>query len=83
MTRARRHERAGDVSELNERLKRRSARLNDLESAALEAEIKRAGQQRTAAAIGIQLPALDDMRHGGPSTPVLIARARAFLEGMR
>ncbi len=80
--RARRHERAGDVSECNARLARRSARLNDLEAERLESEIERAGQQRTAAAIGITLAALDDVRHSGPSTPVTIARARAFLGGL-
>lgn len=78
--RARRHDRAGDTSALNERLVRRSARLNDLEAARLEAVIKRAGQYPTAAAIGISLTDLDGVRHSGPSTPVLIARVRAYLE---
>lgn len=79
---ARRHERSGDVGEINERLRRRSARLNDLEAERLEVEIKRAGQQRTAATIGITLVALDDVRHSGPSTPVTVARVRAYLGGL-
>lgn len=79
---ARRHERAGDVSELNERLTRRSARLTESEAARLEREIERAGQRPTAQAIGITLAALDDVRHSGPSMPVTVDRVRAFLGGL-
>jgi hypothetical protein len=77
--RARRHERAGDVSELNERLRRRSARLNDQEAERLEREIRYHGQQATAKTMGITLAALDDVRHSGPSTPATIALVRAYL----
>lgn len=78
---ARRHDLTSDRAALNERLARRSARLNDLEAERLEAEIGRAGQYATAAAAGVSLPCLDGARHSGASTPTTIAALRAFLEG--
>jgi len=80
---AKRHERAGDVSELNERLNRRSARLNDAEAAKLEEAIVISSLTGVARAVGISPPALEGVRHSGASTPATIAAVRGWLGGGR
>lgn len=80
--RARRHERAGDVSECNARLARRSARLNDLETKRLEREIARSSIERTARAAGVSITAIEGARYSGASTPATIAAVRAWLGGL-
>ena len=79
---ARRHDLAGDARALNERLARRSARLNDLEAARLEREIGRSTVTTVARAVGVSPPIIEGARHSGPSTPVAIAAIRGWLGGL-
>ena len=79
---ARRHDLAGDTSALNERLERRSARLNDIETKRLEREIARSSIERTARAAGVSITAIEGARYSGASTPTTIAAVRAWLGGL-
>jgi hypothetical protein len=79
---ARRHDLTGDKAALNERLERRSARLNDLETKRLEREIARSSIERTARAAGVSIPAIEGARYSGASTPTTIAAVRAWLGGL-
>lgn len=72
----------GDKAALNERLGRRSARLNDLEAERLEAEIARSSIERTARAAGVSITAIEGARYSGASTPTTIAAVRAWLGGL-
>lgn len=78
---ARRHDLTGEKAALNERLGRRSARLNDLEAERLEAEIRRTTVTTVARAAGVSPPALEGARYSGASTPTTIATLRAWLGG--
>lgn len=79
---ARRHDLAGDKAALNERLERRSARLNDIEAKRLEREIARSSLERTARAAGVSITAIEGARYSGASTPTTIAAVRAWLGGL-
>lgn len=79
---ARRHDLTGDKAALNERLERRSARLNDLEAARLERAIAGASVERAARAAGVGVTALEGARWSGASTPTTIAAVRAWLGGL-
>lgn len=78
---ARRHDRTGDAAALNERLARRSARLNDAEAVRLEEAIVRSTVTGVARAVGISPPTLEGVRHSGASTPTTIAAVRGWLGG--